>query len=282
MFKKLPVVIFIFVTLAFQSVSAEERHAPSLKAESIRYLIKTKENIRLQGLRETDVYKRIYKICSKSGIRFGQLKYTIDGIKQVFSISNPQELNRVLFSREKLSRELTEDLNHPAFYQVMSDCGYTVEQSGMFVLALISADLSGKLIGTIGMITFFKKLGSSLKIIKTKSPSLYYAIVGSSIISSTYAYFRPHLEKNKSSTGEQNVTIASESDLEKHFPKEVTNSKVLNSDNDSKALTLKALKLKIKVVSDELRRPVKSAIEIQKLESRLHLLKVKYAAIEMS
>lgn len=280
MLKKIQIYFLILVSFVFQTAQAVGGQVDPLKLEAVRYLAVKNEEIRLRDLRSSEVYERIHKICSAKGFQLGQFKYTVDSIKQVFNMSNPAELNRVLFSRERLSRELTQDLEDPAFYQVMKDCGYTVEQSGLFVLGLISADLSGKLIGAIGMITFFKRLHGASLIIKAKSPALYYAITSGGIISSAYAYFKNNFSSaREESNNGKNITISSVSDLEKHFSTTHSDSA---ADAELRTMTLKALKMKMKAIDDDLHQGGKTAREEQVLEDKLHKLMVKYKAIEMS
>lgn len=170
--------------------------ASSFNTSATKYLTEKKVEIRIQNIRLSKSYERIYEICSNT-IELTKLRYTIAAAEQVGSLAfgSVDEIIHILKTKQGLSSLLLEDLYSDGFAQAIKDCRYSKEQTNILVISLIILDSSGKLLGGIGVFKLFKVLTKYLQIIKRRSIKTYYALMTAGFTSTAYHFYKSTFEE---------------------------------------------------------------------------------------
>lgn len=208
----------------------------SIQLESFRLQSQIREQSRLNRIRSIESYKRIYSICS-SPVELSKLNYSFQSAKQVMSIGftfDKIEVERLMGSDNLLSQQLKSDLDSEAFTVAIKDCGYNLEDTRRLILSLILTDVSGKLVGAVGVLTGYRLIGRGFMKLKVSMPKFYKAFFGVSIASGVYyaykQFFGSHsTESSFAQEGDENaVIVSSAADLDLQFKTEESRKQMID------------------------------------------------------
>lgn len=271
-------IICIFISLiSISSSFALSDH--ELKQAAFLYKTHLKKEIALNDLRDTDAYRRIYQICSENFnlSKFEYAKYSAQHVLEIGSL-NTDVIEETLLATNYSSPELIKDLDHPAFDLAMKDCGNGVTQTVSFIVNLLLVDSVGKLVGTIGVLTFYKYLTLAIKRLAFKSPKSLLALKALGFgfgINEIWKYFNPEKEQAPSKVNPNTKVISSAEDLDAIFNRPESQKK----QSKFKERVLNILNSKLERLEQQLLIPGINDLEIQKLEDQILDLNIKITSI---
>lgn len=248
-----------------------------VRMEAIRFAAHAQAELEKRVLRERPIYKRMTGICTNPGFSYSQLKYTVDSAKQVAKLGffNESEVKRTWESRKFISSELAADLEDDGFALAMKECGYSSGQVGWIITSLVSADLAGKGVGTLGLIGFWRVVGGRMMALRAKSPKLFNLLMGTSIAASTYELINKD-ENDPQPPSPGSTVLTSTEDL---------NKAITITDDKSRALEINRLTiLALTQKMDDKQTLLKNSVDEkqkQQLNSEIRNLQIRITAVQM-
>jgi len=269
------IVLYILMFSFMNSVFAKEDDA-------YKYLQDQYRDIETSRVRALESYKRIYKICSRS-LEITKLQYAKAAAAQVLALSSgsESEIKHIIENKKSISQLLYNDLESEGFFQAIQDCRYTPKQTRALILSLIILDTSGKILGGVGVITFFKVVAKAVKFIKYRYRKLYYGLIATGIGVTIYDLYK-RLFKNETiahfEDSDSHTLITSIEDL-----KDVVNDQ--EEVDDLANLSMKIIsshRSKVSALYKKLDNDDLSTQDTSKIEERIRKLNMKIQAIELT
>ncbi len=278
--------IFVLVFLMVSAISGVANAAPEIfnyrsnqqQAEVLKYRVRVLQESELRERRRSSTYQKIFRICAARGAFHKQLQYMWHaqfeymwgGINQ----STPPAIMQSIQDWRFLSQALNGDLQDETLYLALSDCGYTAEQSGLFIMGLISADISGKIVAGLGYTLALPRLFGFMRQLQVAAPLVYNTISAAGMGAALYELVQ--LSRNGqlptgSTPGAKQIHNVTELKAVLN-----NNSPVLQIAEDNTA-TLDILALKIQMREAARSRPTISPAEYEFLSQEIASLRIKYA-----
>ncbi|MDG0817715.1 hypothetical protein [Bdellovibrio svalbardensis] len=212
--KRLVKLLLVFSLLPLSSMAAsteEVRQAVLMRQKAL-------EMTRLQNLRVTDTYQRIFKICSV-GLEYSKLAYVYESVKQTVNLGSfdTNEYNRIFANKLGISSMLAHDLRHDAFFVATNDCRLTQDQRDYFVMSLITLDLSGKLLGAVGVYGVFKASSAAYKTLRELSKTAFYALTSSGAVLAVFNFYQQLTGDAQNSEPTEEQAQSTKEQIQQHF-----------------------------------------------------------------
>lgn len=228
--------LYILSLIFFTEGSLASTHFQANRQKSI--ISQAQEETRLQNLRQSDSYIRIFSICS-TAYDLNKLMYTTAAAKNLIDVLSfdRDEILKMTRHQSGLSPLLTNDLSSEGFFQATLDCQMTSEQRSSLIAQLIVLDLSGKILGGVSVFFLIKSVGSLMNQIRARSEWAFWGINTSGMMLALYQL----IQKLKTPQETPSNSVSSDSSteiLEKNYDLSVVNQRT----SDFKNLILSSLK----------------------------------------
>lgn len=180
--------------------------------------MKAQEETQKQVIRQSESYKRLFKMCSTSG-DLSRLIYVYGSVSQTVNLGllNGSEVTRMLHDKSGLSAMLAYDLSQDGLFLATADCGMTQDQRDYFVMSLITLDLSGKLLGAAGVVGIYKATTAIMSFIRSKSVLAQRLISASGIAYGAFQFYRQLSPESVKVYKQEHPEVLTEDSILDHF-----------------------------------------------------------------
>lgn len=188
------------------------------KASLADMRMRAQEETQKQVIRQSESYKRLFKMCSTSG-DLSRLIYVYGSVSQTVNLGllNGSEVTRMLHDKSGLSAMLAYDLSQDGLFLATADCGMTQDQRDYFVMSLITLDLSGKLLGAAGVVGIYKATTSIMSFIRSKSVLAQRLISASGIAYGAFQFYRQLSPESVKVYKQEHPEVLTEDSILDHF-----------------------------------------------------------------